>query len=171
MLCKECHQREAKIHLTQIVGEKMTKFDLCQVCGQRFLGSINSSRMDFNEVATDNVLNAIVSRDARYTKDAYLFALEGCQNIWEKQYAAGDLSVTHVSGGSLLEAFRKHALTLFGREAKSMLNARGIFNCEDFGEVVFNLVDAGLLLGRAEDTKDDFRGGYDFEMAFPESAR
>ena len=34
MLCNECNTREATIHLTQIVGETMTKRDLCEVCGK-----------------------------------------------------------------------------------------------------------------------------------------
>lgn len=47
------------------------------------------------------------------------------------------------------------------------MNARGIFKCEDFGEIVFNLVDAGLMAKSAEDTKEDFQNGFDFDTAFP----
>jgi len=32
MLCDKCHQREAKVHLTFMLGEKMEKQDLCVVC-------------------------------------------------------------------------------------------------------------------------------------------
>ena len=32
MLCCICKEKEAKVHLTQIVGEKMQKVDLCEAC-------------------------------------------------------------------------------------------------------------------------------------------
>lgn len=32
MLCMVCKEKEAKVHLTQIVGEKMQKVDLCEDC-------------------------------------------------------------------------------------------------------------------------------------------
>ncbi len=32
MLCCVCKEKEAKVHLTQIVGEKMQKVDLCEQC-------------------------------------------------------------------------------------------------------------------------------------------
>ena len=37
MLCQQCHEREATIHLTQIVGDKMTRRDLCEVCGKELV--------------------------------------------------------------------------------------------------------------------------------------
>jgi len=32
MLCERCHEREAKVHFTQIAGEHMTKQNWCKVC-------------------------------------------------------------------------------------------------------------------------------------------
>ncbi len=34
MLCAICKQREARIHLTQIVGDKIQKVDLCEQCAK-----------------------------------------------------------------------------------------------------------------------------------------
>lgn len=34
MLCCICKEREAKVHLTQIVGDKMQKVDLCEECAK-----------------------------------------------------------------------------------------------------------------------------------------
>jgi uncharacterized repeat protein (TIGR04138 family) len=42
----------------------------------------------------------------------------------------------------------------------------GITNCCDFGEIVFNMVEAGLLAKTEKDTRADFRDGYDFTDAF-----
>lgn len=34
MLCCVCKEREAKVHLTQIAGDKMQKLDLCEECAK-----------------------------------------------------------------------------------------------------------------------------------------
>ena len=62
---------------------------------------------------------------------------------------------------------RELAIESFGKRAKAWLNSWGIFKREDFGEVVFNLVKVGLLAKQAEDTKEAFQGGYNFDVAFP----
>jgi len=35
MLCCICKEKEAKVHLTQIVGDKVQKVDLCEECGKK----------------------------------------------------------------------------------------------------------------------------------------
>src|SRR6266480_4688121 len=35
MLCCICKEKEAKVHLTQIVGDKVQKVDLCEDCGKK----------------------------------------------------------------------------------------------------------------------------------------
>ena len=35
MLCCFCKEKEAKVHLTQIVGDKMQKVDLCEDCAKK----------------------------------------------------------------------------------------------------------------------------------------
>ena len=42
----------------------------------------------------------------------------------------------------------------------------GVHNCRDFGEIVFNMVEIGLLAKTDRDTRDDFQNGYDFTEAF-----
>ncbi len=37
---------------------------------------------------------------------------------------------------------------------------------EDFGEIVFNMVEHGVLSKTDTDSRKDFQGGYDFEKAF-----
>jgi uncharacterized repeat protein (TIGR04138 family) len=41
-----------------------------------------------------------------------------------------------------------------------------IRHCRDFGEIVFNMVEIGLLAKTEKDTRDDFQNGYDFTDAF-----
>ncbi len=50
--------------------------------------------------------------------------------------------------------------------ARTVLNRWGVKRCEDFGELVFNLVQKGVLGKTDQDRKEDFAGGYDFDEAF-----
>jgi uncharacterized repeat protein (TIGR04138 family) len=57
-----------------------------------------------------------------------------------------------------------------------VLEEWGIHNCRDFGDIVFNMVESGLLSKTETDSRDDFQNGYDFNDAFrkpfwPESKR
>jgi len=72
----------------------------------------------------------------------------------------------HVSGTELLDGIRKFALQEFGPMTKTVLNRWGIKRCEDFGEIVFLMVESGVLGKTDEDRKEDFSGGYDFDTAF-----
>ena len=72
----------------------------------------------------------------------------------------------HVSGGELLEGVRKFALQEYGPLTKRVLNTWGIQRCEDFGRIVFIMVENGVLGKTEEDRIEDFTGGYEFEAAF-----
>jgi uncharacterized repeat protein (TIGR04138 family) len=47
-----------------------------------------------------------------------------------------------------------------------VLEEWGIKNCGDFGELVFNMVESGLLAKTEKDSREDFQEGYDFTNAF-----
>jgi uncharacterized repeat protein (TIGR04138 family) len=72
----------------------------------------------------------------------------------------------HVSGQELLAGIREYALGQFGPMTKMILEEWGIRSCHDFGEIVFNMVEVGLLAKTDKDTREDFKDGYDFEDAF-----
>ena len=72
----------------------------------------------------------------------------------------------HVTGGELLDGIRKYALNEFGPMAKTVFTAWGIRACADFGQLVFNLVNKGILGKTDQDTLQDFTHGYDFDAAF-----
>jgi uncharacterized repeat protein (TIGR04138 family) len=176
MLCDKCNQRDAKVHITQIIGDKTTTHHLCTVCARSSPSNLTSEVLSaalsghFDQLNPIVRLTRIIARDKRYTINAYQFVLDACSTVWEKQFATGDFTVTHVSGVQLLDVFRKHAFNTYGSDAKSTLNAWGVFKCEDFGEIVFNLIDEGLLTAQEQDSKEDFRGGFDFDTAFPDPA-
>ena len=47
-----------------------------------------------------------------------------------------------------------------------VLESWGVNNCEDIGNLVFNLVEAGVFSKTERDTLDEFRAGFDFDEAF-----
>jgi uncharacterized repeat protein (TIGR04138 family) len=124
----------------------------------------------------DEVLDKIVAHDPRYQREAYLFlreALDHTQKMILKtastasaRQPAKDDAPRHVSGQQLLEGIRDYATQQFGPMAATVLGEWGIKRCEDFGELVFNMVEKSLLAKTDKDSREDFKGGYDFDTAF-----
>ena len=127
----------------------------------------------------DESLDAILRKDPRFHREAYHFvseALNHTQKLFNKATkaqsrpkAGGDLpveKVRHVTGQQLLDGVRLFALELFGPMTITVLEEWGVRRCEDFGEIVFNMVESSLLHKTEEDTREAFQGGYDFTEAF-----
>jgi uncharacterized repeat protein (TIGR04138 family) len=74
----------------------------------------------------------------------------------------------HLTGQQLCEAIRAYAQEQFGLMAKTVLNNWGIHATGDFGEIVYNLIEIGLMKKSKEDRREDFDDVYDFETAFRE---
>jgi uncharacterized repeat protein (TIGR04138 family) len=117
------------------------------------------------ELTFESTLALILAKDPRYQRDAYLFvkdALDHTQKIVGKE----SREVRHVTGQELLEGIRGYALTQFGPMTDMVFAEWGVTRCEDFGEIVFNMVDIGLLGKTEEDSRADFQNGYRFHDAF-----
>ena len=115
----------------------------------------------------DEELEKILAKDPRYPREAYLFvreALDHTQKMVGKP--AKDDVPRHVSGQQLLEGIREYALQQYGPMSMTVLAEWGIRRCEDFGEIVFNMVENSLLAKTDKDSRDDFKPGYDFDTAF-----
>lgn len=109
----------------------------------------------------EELLKKILEADPRYAIEAYGFLRAGLDFTVRRLERP-----RHVSGQELLDGLREFALSEFGPMTKTVLNGWGIHCTEDFGEMVFNLVDAGLLGQTDEDDRADFTGSYDFDEAF-----
>lgn len=110
----------------------------------------------------------IAQHDPRFDRDAYLFVREGLDftvKMLKKNPQAPPVH-RHVSGQELLDGLRRCALEQFGPMTKTVLQHWGIKQCEDFGEIVFNMVGKGILGKTEQDRREDFKGGYDFDEAF-----
>ncbi len=114
----------------------------------------------------DDVLEEILARDTRYARDAYYFMREALDHTQKQQLKTRKAEPRHVTGQELLEGIRQFALDQFGPMTLTVLDEWGVRRCEDFGEIVFNMVDAHLLGKTDKDSREDFKGGYDFHEAF-----
>jgi uncharacterized repeat protein (TIGR04138 family) len=71
----------------------------------------------------------------------------------------------HVSGAELLEGIRDLALREFGLMSRTVFHLWGIERTDDFGEIVFNLVEAKLMSKTDKDSRGDFQGLFDLDQA------
>jgi uncharacterized repeat protein (TIGR04138 family) len=107
------------------------------------------------------VVEEIVTKDPRYKVEAYDFVMSALN------YTQSKLDKPrHVSGRELLEGIREYGLELFGLMTLTVFENWGVKRTEDFGNIVFNVLDAGLLSKTDEDSIEDFKDGYDFKEAF-----
>ena len=114
----------------------------------------------------DEVLDKVIAKDPRYHREAYLFLREGLDYAQKQISKTNKNEIRHITGQELLAGLRDYGMTQFGPMTATVLNEWGVRRCEDFGEMVFNLVEHGLLSKTETDTRDDFKGGYDFDEAF-----
>jgi uncharacterized repeat protein (TIGR04138 family) len=109
----------------------------------------------------DGIMDRIRLRDARFTEHAYLFvlsALEFCQTRMIER--------RHITGPELASACRDLALERYGVMARLVLEHWGVRSTADLGDIVFTLVDLGLLISQPNDSREDFLDVFDFDQAF-----
>lgn len=107
----------------------------------------------------------IVRKDARYSLGAYEFVKDAVSFASHVVYSTG----SHVTGAELLEAIRRFGRERYGILARDVFESWGVTATEDFGEIVFRLVEEELLLKTDEDSIEDFRDVFRFEEAFSEA--
>lgn len=117
-------------------------------------------------VSFNEAVAKIVEEDGRYSAESYQFVREALDFTVAMLSKPTKGVERHTSGHELLEGIREYALREYGPMALAVLDSWGIRRCEDFGFIVFNLVEKGVLRKREEDSMHDFEGGYDFESAF-----
>ncbi len=122
-------------------------------------------------------LAEVVRDDPRYAYEAYEFvfyALHHTQKLLDREPPASDNEAEpqhHVSGPELLEGIRDLALREFGRMARTVFHLWGIERTADFGEIVFNLIESGMMSKTTEDNRRDFHDVYDLDRALVEGFR
>lgn len=72
----------------------------------------------------------------------------------------------HVTGPQLCQGLRDFAIDQYGLLAQTVLRRWRVTSCEDFGHIVFAMVEAGMMRKTDDDRIEDFRGVYDFNEVF-----
>jgi uncharacterized repeat protein (TIGR04138 family) len=116
-------------------------------------------------------LEEIVRRDPRFAYEAYEFlfaALAHTQEMLDRVPQDDPSRIQqdyHVSGRELVHGVRDLALREFGFMARTVFHMWGIDRTADFGDIVFNLVEAGLMSKTAQDERRDFEDVFDLDEA------
>jgi uncharacterized repeat protein (TIGR04138 family) len=103
----------------------------------------------------------VMKRNRRYKFEAYSFVMAALHQTVSKLPKS-----RHVTGQELAEGIRNYALDQFGPLARTVLTYWGIKKTDDFGNIVFALVEVGILRKQPDDKIEDFHGLYDFKEAF-----
>jgi uncharacterized repeat protein (TIGR04138 family) len=110
-------------------------------------------------------IRKIVAADPRYPYEAYVFVQEALERT-QRTLGRNKSNRKHVGGKELLEGIRQFALKSYGPMVPTLFEAWGIHSCEDFGAIVFNMIEHKVASATETDSRDDFKGGYSFDEAF-----
>jgi uncharacterized repeat protein (TIGR04138 family) len=120
--------------------------------------------------ALTRAVERVAVETGEYPTDAFWFVQNGLE------YAAalvhGPLSDTkqlgsrHITGQQLCTGLKAYAEACYGRLARSVLAKWNVHSTNDFGRIVFALINAGVLSKQPHDSLDDFRDVFDFRRAF-----
>jgi uncharacterized repeat protein (TIGR04138 family) len=123
-------------------------------------------------------LAELVRRDPRYAYEAYEFvfaALAHTQKLLGRSVPEDPQAEPgpnhHVTGRELLQGVRDLALREFGLMARTVFHLWGIDKTDDFGEIIFNLVEANLMSKTPTDNRADFQNVYDLDQALVQDYR
>lgn len=112
-------------------------------------------------------IQSVRRQDRRFSRHSYYFVLDALDytmsRLGREQLTGED---RHVGGRELLAGIKEYAADQFGPMAAMVFERWGIRAPADFGEIVFNLIDAELLSRRPSDCRLDFMDGFDFREIF-----
>ncbi|MDA0841727.1 MAG: hypothetical protein O3B01_32300 [Planctomycetota bacterium] len=103
----------------------------------------------------------LVREDKHYPIQAYYFIYEALDFAQKRLGRSG-----HVNGTELALCIREMAIEQFGMLAITVFNDWKVYKTDDFGELVFKLIEVDLLKKTPDDKKEDFFDVYDFDEAF-----
>lgn len=100
---------------------------------------------------SDIKIKQLADEDPRYLPEAYYFITSAVT------FAVGRLSEPgHVTARELLRGIRDYAEQEYGALAADVMISWGINTASDVGELVYSLINAGLLSASKDDKRSDF---------------
>lgn len=102
-----------------------------------------------------------------YHPSAHKFVFAALRFIQEQLGRDGLSEKTgHITGGELLEGIRLLGLQQFGMLCPTVFRKWGVHSTDDFGHIVFKMIEDGDMRKTSDDRLDDFLGVYDFTRVF-----
>ncbi len=118
--------------------------------------------MDKNRPKTlEEVTLEVARKYGRYEAEAYRFVFEALDHLLHHMAER-----RHVTGAELSTGIRDLAIERFGMLARTVLESWGVHATHDFGEMVYQLIEEGVMSRTDEDRKEDFDNVFDFHEAF-----
>ncbi len=117
-------------------------------------------KLEFTEA-----VDLITDADSRYQRDAYFFlrdALDQTVKLRKRQLGEGG----HLTGQQLCEGIRQYALKQFGPMVPTVFDFWGVKKTDDFGSMVWNLIELGVFGKTPTDSINDFKSIFHFHDAF-----
>lgn len=111
----------------------------------------------------------IILADGRYRLEAFSFLHEGLAQAVKEVHGADKGASSHVSGQQLCDNLRKLAMQRYGLMAPTVLRRWGIRGSIDFGQMVYLLIEHGLMRKTDDDSIEDFRDNFDLDRDFDTS--
>ena len=149
--CSKCGAANATVHLTQIFNGISTKSDYCEACFDQISPGV-SQQAKARRAKMDELLH----NGGRFTREAFGFVLKSL--TYALKLTGSRKMPHHISARELIEAAEPYAKETWGSSAKAELKSWGIETASDVGEIVFLLVENGILGKREEDRREDFDG-------------
>ncbi len=118
---------------------------------------------------TQKTLEQVVDECGRYPFEAFEFVRLGLNQTVQQIHGEAKTKTEvacHISGQQLSWGLRNCAVQRYGILAKTVLQHWGIRHTNDFGRIVFAMVDSKLMQKTEQDDIRDFERVYDFDTAF-----
>src|SRR5437773_6659295 len=106
-------------------------------------------KLDFAEAVA-----VLTDADPRFHADAYFFLRDGLDHAVKlRKRQLGESG--HVTGQQLCEGLRQVAIKAFGPMVPTVFEYWGIRKTDDFGEMVWNLIELGVFGRTKTDSRED----------------
>lgn len=116
--------------------------------------------MEITKEATD-LIETLAEKSGKYKSEAYLFIFEALEYTLRKLNEH-----RHIKGQELLQGISEFGRSEYGPMTKTVFEYWGVTKTEDFGRIVFDLVNAELMGKTESDSIEDFKDYYDFDEEF-----
>lgn len=118
-----------------------------------------------SEDSIEQTITQVARQRGEFRPEAYFFTVEALNQT------VHELTIRrHLSGPELLRGIVRLAYERFGSEASEILEGWGIDVTRDFGVIVYDLIEAGVLSHSDSDSIEDFEDVFDLSEAISEEA-